>query len=478
MSKFNSFLVALISIGIGGLVMYFYMNSEQPAFKQHNTSGSKEQKLENVQNNIERNTYEANQPIDLRKAARETVKGVVHVKTLRHTQTYRRNPIMDFIYGYTPQRQIKQIMQAGSGVIISPDGYIITNNHVIKHAEKISVTLSDNRNFIAELIGSDDNTDLALLKIENVSNLDTIPFADSDKVALGEWVLAVGNPFDLTSTVTSGIVSAKARSISKSNRRKLSLEAFIQTDAAVNSGNSGGALVNSNGKLIGINTAIESSTGAYIGYSFAIPSNIVKKVTQDLRKYGEVQRAFLGVQIIPVSNEIASMKGLSKVEGILVVKVFKGKAAQKAGIQEEDIIISVNGIKTNSIEQLQEQIGKYSPNDTISITIKRNGSEREIQLILDGDIKPNSSSTNSFLGANLETVYESEEIKGVRVTQLTDGRLYRAGIRKGFIIQQINNIPVETVDEIQQVLRNNVLRGIFLIDGIYPDGERLSVKLN
>lgn len=486
MNKFNSFLIGLISIGIGGLIMYFYMNRKQEVATNEIKSSEKFTESREESNPNEGTVIIAGQPVDLRQAAQRAVKGVVHVKTLHNTQTYERNPFFDFFYGYSRQRPSRQVVQAGSGVIISADGYIITNNHVIKGAEKISVTLNDNRQFIATLVGNDENTDLALLKIDSVSNLTVIPFANSDEVALGEWVLAVGNPFDLTSTVTSGIVSAKARSIKKNNKKKLSLDAFIQTDAAVNSGNSGGALVNSKGRLIGINTAIESSTGAYIGYSFAIPSNIVSKVTQDLRKYGKVQRAFLGVQISPVTDALVKEYDLKKIEGVFIRNMFDGGAAQNAGLQINDIILAINNKKVNSVEELQEQVGKYSPDDTIKVQIRRNGLDKIFDVHLRGALGEDKITEISFLGAKLKSLDRTNLSKfsfpiqnGVQIMELKDGgRLYKIGVKRGFVIQRVNNVAVHTVEDINQILQQNVLRGMFWVEGVYPDGKKINFKLS
>lgn len=498
MGKFNNFLIGLISIGIGGLIVFFYMsykntdenggNTKNPIeqiFQTNNddneTSLSGKDKMVSSNKNVQAST----QPIDLRYAAQQAVKGVVHVKTIHTEQTYAtNNPFLEFFYGYSSRKPTRKILQAGSGVIISPDGYIITNNHVIKNSEKISVTLSDNRSFLAQLVGSDENTDLALLKVDNVNNLDTIPFANSDDVALGEWVLAVGNPFDLTSTVTSGIVSAKARSIKKDNQsHKLSLDAFIQTDAAVNSGNSGGALVNSAGRLIGINTAIESSTGAYIGYSFAIPSNIARKVTEDLKQFGKVQRAFLGIQISTVTNTLAEQFHLKEIEGVFVYKVFENSASEKAGLQKGDVIVSINNRTTNNVEQLQEQIGKYSPNDTVNIKIKRQGIEKEFELQLQGVTQ--TTEKIAFLGADFKTLSTDDFQQlpfsinsGVQVVNLYEGRLSNAGMSSHFIIQRINNVAIQNIEDIKIVLQQNVLRGRFWIEGIYPNGRKQSFQIS
>ncbi len=317
----------------------------------------------------------------MRQAAAESVKAVVHVKTQYTERANYSNPFLEFFYGYSAEAPRRRVLSNGSGVIISSDGYIVTNNHVIERSDRILVVLNDQREFPARLVGVDKNTDLALLKIE-AENLPAIRFADSDEVALGEWVLAVGNPYNLTSTVTAGIVSAKGRAISDPRKRRMSLDTFIQTDAAVNPGNSGGALVNTSGELIGINTAIQSATGAYVGYSFAIPSNVVEKVAADLKEFGTVQRGYLGIQIIPVTGEVAKHLNMEKVEGVMVVSTIFGGAAEEAGIQAEDVIIALNNKKVRTVQQLQEQLAKYSPGDNLTVSVKRSGIMKHFELEL------------------------------------------------------------------------------------------------
>ena len=320
--------------------------------------------------------------IDFTTAAEITVNAVVHVKTIQEGQTYRyRDPYYDFwgkrrTYEYkTPPRK-----GFGSGVIISDDGYVVTNNHVIDNADNIEVTLNDKRTYKAELIGTDPSTDLSLLKID-ATGLNRIVFGNSDEVKIGEWVLAVGNPYNLTSTVTAGIVSAKGRSINIL-RDKYRIESFIQTDAAVNQGNSGGALVNTRGELIGINTAIASRTGAYSGYSFAIPVDIVKKVVGDLMKYGEVQRAFIGISIRNLDSQLASEMNIDEIKGVYVSGLSERGAAIDAGIREGDVIMRINDVEVNNAPELQEQVSRYRPGDKISVTIKRNNKKMVRNLLL------------------------------------------------------------------------------------------------
>ena len=304
-------------------------------------------------------------------AAEAAVHGVVHVKT----KAYREgsgNPFYDFFFGYRDDGEPEPVLGYGSGVILTSDGYIVTNNHVIEGSEEVEVILNDKRSFDAEIIGTDPNTDLAVLKIRE-NNLPILRFGDSDALRLGEWVLAVGNPYNLTSTVTAGIVSAKARNINilRGEGLSLSIESFIQTDAAVNPGNSGGALVNTNGDLVGINAAIASRTGAFTGYSFAIPVSIVKKVVEDIIEYGAVQRAVLGVIITELDAEAARKNNIDNITGVLVTGLRQNGAAIDAGIKVNDVITAVNGVPVNSPSELQEQVSRYRPNDKIGVTINR-----------------------------------------------------------------------------------------------------------
>lgn len=325
--------------------------------------------------------------VDLTSAAEQSVHAVVHIKT---TFLYRTSGWDDFFSGSFWEdffnfsspfgTHEQQVMGAGSGVIISPDGYIVTNNHVVENAQDITVTLNDKREFPATIVGTDPQTDLALVKIE-CDGLPTLTFGNSDEVRIGEWVLAVGNPFNLTSTVTAGIVSAKARNLDILGENT-SIESFIQTDAAVNQGNSGGALVNASGELIGINSAIASHTGYYTGYSFAIPSNIARKVVGDLKEYGMVQRAVLAVTIQEVDNNVAQELNLSQVKGVCITSVADDGAAYRAGLQQYDVITSINGSEVNSVSELREVMAQYSPGDRVEVAYLRNGSSHKTPLTL------------------------------------------------------------------------------------------------
>ena len=318
-------------------------------------------------------------PVDFTQAAERSVEAVVHVKTKYYRQQYV-DPFYHFFFGRPQQSQQPSAMASGSGVILSNDGYIVTNNHVIESANEIEVVLNDKRTFAAQLIGTDPNTDLALLKIE-ATDLPTIEIGNSDDLRVGEWVLAVGNPFNLTSTVTAGIVSAKARSINILNS-DMKIESFIQTDAAVNPGNSGGALVNTRGQLVGINTAIASQTGSYAGYAFAIPTAIMQKVVADLRQYGTVQRALLGIRMLDITQQVKDQLSLESMEGVYVGEVISGSAADKAGMKAGDVIVQVDGRPINASSQLQEQIGRKNPGDQIIILVRRGHRSVSLQVTL------------------------------------------------------------------------------------------------
>jgi Do/DeqQ family serine protease len=407
-------------------------------------------------------------------AAEKTVEGVVHVKTEATVNTYYNNPLYEFFYGER-QREQKPVMGFGSGVIVSPEGYIVTNNHVIEKAEKISVTLNDNREFEAKLVGTDPNSDIALLKVE-AEDIHFIPWGDSDDLRLGEWVLAVGNPFNLTSTVTAGIVSAKGRSLGII-KEQYRLESFIQTDAAVNQGNSGGALVNLNGELVGVNTAILSPSGAYSGTSFAVPVNIVKKIVEDLIQYGEVQRAILGVSIRDVTSELADEEDLGTITGAYVNGVAEDGAAEEAGIKKGDVIISVNGNEITNSSELQEQIGRYRPNQEVTVTVIRDKKKKQFDAVLRNMqggtkiVKP--SFVSQKLGAKFKnaTDEEKEELgisNGVKIIEILPGKLSREGVQEGFIITKVNNQKITSVEQLEEIIEK--IEGGVYIEGIYPDG--------
>ena len=320
-------------------------------------------------------------PVDFTQAAEMSVGAVVHVKTKYNVYGKQYvDPFYQFFFGRPQQQPMQQAQATGSGVILSEDGYIVTNNHVIQQANEIEVVLNDKRSFTAELIGTDPNTDIALLKID-AKGLPTLEMGNSDDLKVGEWVLAVGNPFNLTSTVTAGIVSAKARNINILDA-EMKIESFIQTDAAVNPGNSGGALVNTRGELVGINTAIASQTGSYAGYAFAVPTSIVQKVVADLRQFGSVQRALLGIRMLDITSEVQQYYRLNTLEGVYIAEVVSGSAAEKGGVEEGDIITAVDGLKVNSSSELQEKIARKNPGDEVTLTVLRDNKRIDLRVTL------------------------------------------------------------------------------------------------
>lgn len=422
----------------------------------------------------------ASPPVDFTAPAERAVTSVVHVKTTVNRSGGMSNPFFDpfsFFWGQPAPQAAPQQQAAGSGVILSEDGYIVTNNHVIENADEVTVTLDDKQTYKARVVGIDPSTDLALLKVE-AEKLPFIEWGNSDQVRVGEWVLAVGNPFNLTSTVTAGIVSAKARNINILPNQRFPIESFIQTDAAVNPGNSGGALVNSKGELIGINTAIASNTGSYAGYSFAIPVNMVRKVVDDLIEFGTVQRGFIGVSIRDVDAEFAKEKELRTLQGVYVNGLTEDGAAESAGIREGDVIVAINGAPVKSSPELQEQVGRYRPGDRIQVSVIRKGEEKLFAVTLrnkEGTTAVKRNETASLLGATLENApdVELEKLRitsGVKVKELRPGKLKNAGLKDGFIITAIDNKPVNSPTEVMTYLENK--QGGVLIEGIYPNGMK------
>ena len=416
---------------------------------------------------------------DFVNAADLTVHAVVHIKA----ELYQRNQVYnDFFdlfndfFGNPQYRYNQPIVATGSGVIITPDGYIVTNNHVVQQASKLEITLNDRRTFEAKVIGTDPSTDLALIKIE-AGNLPYLKYGDSDDLKVGEWVLAVGNPFNLTSTVTAGIVSAKARNINILGEVS-AIESFIQTDAVVNRGNSGGALVNTDGDLVGINAAIASNTGSYTGYSFAIPVNIVKKVVEDIKNFGEIQRAYLGISFREIDSQFADEMGLEEIEGVYVVEVMENGAAADAGIEKGDVIVRVNHTDINSKSSLLETIGTQRPGDQVKVFVRRGDNLKEFNVVL----KNRSGNTDivkkdniKILGATFKTVSQGELEKlnishGLKIVSLGKGSLKNAGIQEGFIIMYIDKKPVKSFDDLKYTLESK--KGGTLIEGVYPNGQK------
>ena len=441
---------------------------------------------------------------DFINASESTVNGVVSVKSyatpqIRQSPMYGgdpffNDPFFEYFFGGQPrQRQQPQQQEQpkqrqiglGSGVIVNKNGYIVTNNHVVEGAERLEVTLNDNRNFNATVVGTDATTDLAIIKID-APDLHVIPMGDSDSLKVGEWVLAVGNPFGFTSSVTAGIVSAKARNISTSTRGGggRGIESYIQTDAAVNSGNSGGALVNLRGELVGINTAIYSSNGSYVGCSFAIPTSIVNKVMGDIMQYGTVQRAYLGISIVEVTPELVSEEGLKGVnQGVYVAEVQDRSSAREAGLKKGDVIVAINGAHITNMAMLQEQLAKYSPGDTINLEDVREGKHETCKVKLrnsKGDTALTKAASLMDLGCAFTKVSEERlnqlEIRnGVQVTGIEDGRVKDAGIRDGFIITVINGQRVASPDDIETIYKAIMKSDddkVMYVKGVYPTGKQ------
>lgn len=431
--------------------------------------------------------------LDFTGVSKKVMDGVVHIKSLSKQEMSIRDPFEEFFndpffrrFFDIPDNRYRRkddkkrdelrTIGFGSGVIISSDGYIVTNNHVIDNADEIEVTLHDNRVFKARLIGKDPSTDIALLQIK-ANNLPTIPFGNSDLVEVGEWVLSVGNPFNLTSTVTAGIISAKGRHINLLGTS--GIESFLQTDAAVNPGNSGGALVNLKGELIGITTAIASPTGTYAGYGFAVPSNIVSKVVDDLIKYGMVQRAYLGVMVRSVDADLVKEKDLKTYEGAYVDSVVSTGAAAKAGIKPGDVIIQVDDVKITKTSDLLEKIGRHRPGDKVKIYVNRKGKELTFDVTLanqKGEVKIMDTKAQNIierLGLELENL-DSKKAKelgvegGVVVKEINDGLIKKnTDMKPGFIILKINNKDVRSVKDVEKILEGH--KGGVLIEGIYEN---------
>lgn len=440
----------------------------------------------------------AGQPVDLTYAAEKALPAVVHIKYVQNSKTktveVQSDPFGDFFsdpFGFfgnpnggTQRRQVQTPKReaTGSGVIISNDGYIVTNNHVVEGADELTVTLNDNREYSARIIGTDKTTDLALIKV-SAKDLPTLPIGDSNNLKVGEWVLAVGNPFNLNSTVTAGIVSAKARSLGANG-----VESFIQTDAAINAGNSGGALVNTKGELVGINAMLYSQTGSYSGYGFAIPTNIMNKVVDDLKKYGTVQRAILDIKGSDVHNYIDAQKDkgekidLGTNDGIYIAEVTEGGAGEAAGLQKGDVITNIDGKKVTKMSELQEYLNGKRPGDKVSITYLRN----KKSITKSTTLKNAQGNTNvvkpadiDVLGGNFREITSEQKQNlnisyGLEVLKVNNGALKEAGINRGFIIQKINDEPIKTLDELQSIVKkaSTSKEPVLFIQGIYSTGKK------
>ena len=485
--------VAAIAAVAGG-VSAWYVNEQMPSKIEYITTSEGHE----TQLGTHFTAYEESKYPDLTYAAENAVKAVVNIEAVQRVEVPQRgqfgyDPFLEFFgipqgYGRRGQSepQYQERKAGGSGVIISEDGYIVTNNHVVDGATKLRVKLNDGRTYDAELIGKDSATDIALLKIDEES-LPTLPFGSSDNLRLGEWVLAIGSPYNLQSTITAGIVSAKARSLGalSNDPNDFSIESFIQTDAAVNPGNSGGALVNTRGELVGINTLIQSQTGSYIGYSFAVPEAIVKKVVVDLKQYGVVQRALLGIgfQVIDQNfiDHMGEETGIKEIGGIYVGSVEEGGAASEAGIRKGDIITHIDGIAVNDAATLRERIARHSPNDQVKISVKRADKVKlfevtlrnkagKTELLTKEDIDVSETLGGKFVDAGEKLCRELDIRGGVQVTGIkADGLLARARVKEGFVITHINNRSVYSVSDLKKLTGK-----IQSIDGIYPNGRAAS----
>lgn len=440
------------------------------------------------------------QPVDLTYAAEKSLPSVVHILSTKNSKVQtvevENDPFSDFFsdpFGFfgNPQgnggkqrRSVRTPKQqgSGSGVIISADGYIVTNNHVVADADELTVTLNDNKEYSARIIGTDKASDLALIKIDG-KNLPAITIANSDDIKVGEWVLAVGNPFNLTNTVTAGIVSAKARSLYQNG-----VESFIQTDAAINPGNSGGALVNTRGELIGINAMLYSQTGSFSGYGFAIPTSIMNKVVADLKQYGTVQRALIGIQGQDVKNYVDAKKDkgedidLGTMEGIYVAKVTEESAAEEAGMKEGDVITAIDDKPVNKMAELQEVLAKKRPGDKVSVTYLRDKKKATKTVTLKnekGNTQVVKKADLDVLGGNFRAITNAQKEQlnigyGLEVLKVNSGRLKTAGITKGFIIQRVNDNAVKTIDDLQNAVKeaSTSKDPVLYIQGVYPTGKK------
>jgi Do/DeqQ family serine protease len=419
--------------------------------------------------------------IDFTYAAENSVHAVVHVWTERVQEGYTSPYQLFFGNGPTQRRSLS----SGSGVIVSNDGFIMTNNHVVDNATSVKIKLNSGKIYDAEVVGVDKSTDLALLKVDG-KDLPFLAFGNSDNIKIGQWVLAVGNPFNLTSTVTAGIVSAKARNINlleyDPNSNQFPIESFIQTDAAVNPGNSGGALVGINGELLGINTAIASQTGSYAGYSFAIPSALVQKVFKDLFEFGKVQRAYIGIQIRDLNEELMNKTGFGSYKGVYVTELTPNGAAEGAGIKNNDIITKVQGNEVNNVTELQENIGRFRPGDKVQLEIWRDKKLSVVSLTLrngEGTTELKEKTETNYLTALGAEFKDAPQLAlnslkldgGVQITKIEKGPLQMSGMRPGFIITRVDKVKIDSKEELEKLLAVRLESGV-LIEGIYPNGTK------
>ena len=472
----KGFITVLLSVLLSGLTAYAIVKTTAPA-----PSESQQTVLTPDGQTVRTVNLSLSDYPDFTYAAENAVEAVVYVKvTIQARQSSTPSPMDDlfrYFFGEDPYGsrgyrggQAPARQGSGSGVIIRPDGYIVTNNHVVENASKIEVTLNNNKTYEATVIGTDPATDVALIKID-ATGLPAVQFADSDQLRLGEWVLAIGSPLgeELRSTITAGIVSAKGRSMPNYDGQ-FKIESFIQTDAAVNPGNSGGALVNKQGELVGINTAIVSTTGSYSGYSFAVPSNIVKKVVSDLIDFGSVKRAMLGISGATVTEELIKSQNLSVTnpEGVYVAEVVKGGAADKAGIKKGDVVVSIDGTKTATMPELQAKVNSYHPGDKATVKLLRDGKDVEVSVAFtDGNVADGtvgSDGTVAFYGAQLKAADN-----GVLIVSAGNGKLARAGGEDGFLIRFVNDQKVTKPQDVIDIAKKSK-RSIF-IEGVTASGR-------
>ena len=493
----------LLSSAIGGITAYKLLERQQLR-----ETASFNELFQSNPDNMKLTAFSAgsNQLVDLTQAAESSVHAVVHIRATELSKTmtvYQQPDFFDFFFGdgrgRQQQVQTRPRVGFGSGVIISKDGYIVTNNHVVEGVDEITVKLNDERELKGRIIGTDPDTDLALLKIEG-DDFPTIPVGNSDDLKVGEWVLAVGNPFNLSSTVTAGIVSAKARAIgtSAANGEAANIQSFIQTDAAINSGNSGGALVNARGELVGINAMLYSPTGAYSGYGFAIPTSIMTKVVSDLKQYGTVQRAILGIKGGDFTTDLQmdervteemekKMEELGVKEGILVGEVIEGGSSSGI-LKENDVIIKMDGKKLHKFSDLQEELSKHRPGDKVTLTIVRDKKEKEVSVTLknaQGTTKVLKNTDMEILGAAFKPIDSDLRRQlnlgyGLQVTGVSGGKMGEAGIRKGFIILKANGEPMKEVEDLERVMKAaaQTPEHTLFISGMFPSGKRASYAVD
>ena len=455
----KNFFTVLASVLLSGLTAYGIVKAATPTESAQTVYNEQGEVVKTV--NLSLSDYP-----DFTYAAEHAVEAVVYVKvTIKYQQQYMIDPFFRFFFGDEgqPQTREQERQGSGSGVIIRPDGYIVTNNHVVQNATKIEVTLNNNKTYEASVIGTDPATDVALIKID-AAGLPTLSFADSDKLRLGEWVLAIGSPLgeELRSTITAGIVSAKGRSMPNYNG-EFKIESFIQTDAAVNPGNSGGALVNKAGELVGINTAIVSTTGSYTGYSFAVPSNIVKKIVGDLIDFGSVKRAKLGVTMSPVTEKIAKDAGLNSLNGVYINEVSKGSSADKAGVKKGDILVKVDDNEVKTPSDLQVMVNNFHPGDKAVLTIVRDGKEMQLDVEFQGTVEATGTVAEdgsvAFYGARI-----GQTDRGVEILSVGNGKVAQAGGEDGFVIKYVNdqkvNKPQDVIDIAKKARRSIVIEGV------------------